>query len=259
MSYAAVAAQNAPPPSEQPQPDPGLLTVEEPSGSTTIDTSSKINIVSSQEFKDHPHTDAETVPTQPQVVSGNSGSGNKRPLGEDTTRDKIKKRKHQAQEEAATLWAQVVDYVVRPQVAGGLLGVVNVGLIAGVGYSFYAKPHLRANTKAITSTVAAALSLFLGEGLAAEQVLKKTPEGQSALRRAKQQRHWLANYLHEFAARVNPYKGAVGLLNTAVVGGLGYAAYANRNVPWDRRTVSAISAGLLALAGAEGYLLEQQQ
>lgn len=88
---------------------------------------------------------------------------------------------------------------------------MNVGLIAGVGYAFYSKPHLRSNTKAITTTAAAALTIVLGEGCAAEQYLSRTPEGQSALRRAKEKRHWLANYINEFVARTNPYKGAVGI------------------------------------------------
>lgn len=88
---------------------------------------------------------------------------------------------------------------------------VNIGIIAGVGYTFYSKPHLRANTKAITSTVAATIALLTGEGFATNQVLKQTPEGQSALQHARERRHWLAQYLHDFFARVNPYKGAVGI------------------------------------------------
>lgn len=87
---------------------------------------------------------------------------------------------------------------------------VNVGLIAGVGYAFYTKPHLRTSTKAITTSVSAALTLLLAEGYAAEQY-SHTPEGQSALRKARERRHWLVNYLHDFVARTNPTKGAIGI------------------------------------------------
>ena len=95
---------------------------------------------------------------------------------------------------------------------------VNIGVIAGVGYTFYSKPHLRANTKAITSTVAATLALVTGEGVAVEQYLTRTPEGQSALQHARERRHWLAQYLHNFFARVNPYKGAIGVCESLFYG-----------------------------------------
>ncbi|KAL8278818.1 hypothetical protein RQP46_008887 [Phenoliferia psychrophenolica] len=49
--------------------------------------------------------------------------------------------------------------------------------------------------------------------------------------------------------------GIVGLANLAVVAAVGVVAYQNWDKPrWDRRTVSAVSIGLLALFGGEGYL-----
>jgi hypothetical protein len=42
-------------------------------------------------------------------------------------------------------------------------------------------------------------------------------------------------------------------VNTAILGTVGYYSYANWDKPsWDRRTVSAVSAGLIALWGTEG-------
>ncbi|KAG6862209.1 hypothetical protein C0995_002139 [Termitomyces sp. Mi166 len=44
-------------------------------------------------------------------------------------------------------------------------------------------------------------------------------------------------------------------VNTAVLGAVGYFAYVHWDRPtWDRRAVSAVAVGLLALWGAEGYV-----
>jgi len=54
MSYAAVASHNAPPPSQQPHPDPGLWTTEQDSASSVLnDTGPKVNVVETN-FKEHP-------------------------------------------------------------------------------------------------------------------------------------------------------------------------------------------------------------
>lgn len=44
----------------------------------------------------------------------------------------------------------------------------------------------------------------------------------------------------------------MGIVNVGLLGGMGYWAYQNRNLPWDRRNVSAAVAGTLALFGVEG-------
>lgn len=44
-------------------------------------------------------------------------------------------------------------------------------------------------------------------------------------------------------------------MNTAILGTVGYYSYINWDKPtWDRRTVSAVSIGLLTLWGGEGYV-----
>lgn len=119
MSYASVAAHNAPSPQDQPRPDPSLLTTDQPTGSTIIDGTSKLNVVSSSDFKENPHTDAEFI--QPDSEGDGlpkTGKGGKRP-----TPSGNKKRKQQAREKAMSLWEHLSDCIVRPQVAGGLLGI----------------------------------------------------------------------------------------------------------------------------------------
>jgi len=41
------------------------------------------------------------------------------------------------------------------------------------------------------------------------------------------------------------------LVNTAILGGVGYFVFTNWNKPWDRRIVSATSIGLLTVWGGE--------
>jgi hypothetical protein len=66
-----------------------------------------LNVVA-PDFKEHPHTDAEQIPADDERFPVASG---KKPN---------KKRKR---EEALSLWEQVGDTLMRPKVAGGLLGI----------------------------------------------------------------------------------------------------------------------------------------
>lgn len=49
----------------------------------------------------------------------------------------------------------------------------------------------------------------------------------------------------------------VELVNLGIIGGVSYVAYDNWDQPhWDRKTVSAVTIGLLSLVTGEGYVLE---
>ena len=124
MSYASVAARNAPSPDEQPRPDPSLLTTDSDvgEGSRVIDSSSKMNVVNS-DFKENPHTDVEGIPPDRGSGGGPSGGSRFSRVGGNSGIPKQPRRHHPNREDAFTLWQQVLDYVVRPQVASGLLGV----------------------------------------------------------------------------------------------------------------------------------------
>lgn len=121
MSYAQVAAHNAPPRSEQPRPDPALYNTEPPSHSNIADDMAKVSMVAPG-FKDHPATVTSTsIPYEspPCPVSGGvppfPGSSNKG--------NNAKRHLHDAEEEAASLWDAAKHQLLRPGVAGGLLGV----------------------------------------------------------------------------------------------------------------------------------------
>ncbi|EFI28198.1 hypothetical protein CC1G_14225 [Coprinopsis cinerea okayama7 len=249
MSYASVAAQNVPPQEKWPQPDPALLNTTPPTDHTVVDDAAKVNVVG-PDFKENPHTAFEenirrNVSTSESEGDDDRGDGSKR-------RKHRRHRKHHPQ----TLWDQATEYLLRPGVAGGLVGIANVGLLTGVGYTFYSKPLLRRDPAAISTAAVSTLALLFAEGYLAEQY-SETPEGQRQVRRAKDKTSALARYVDDLIHRTTTLNVLVGTLNTAVVGGIGYVAYANWDRPWNRSTVSTVAAGALALLGFDGYLLEQ--
>ncbi|CCO26396.1 hypothetical protein RSOLAG1IB_03573 [Rhizoctonia solani AG-1 IB] len=258
MSYADVARQNAGDPSEQPRPDPNLLTTEQDvSGGSLPDITRGVNVAPS-DFKSNPHTvTSETTPAH-QGDSDDEGSGNrpgsaKRRAAKDRARDTL----HNAEEEGLYLWEQFKERVLRPSTAGGILGVINVGLLAFVGRELYTKPHLRSDTRTLGITAAAAVALLGAEGALADAYVK-TPSGQKEKERTKKEGAALYRHSREVVLRPGVLGGLVGALNLSILGGVGYAAYLNWDKPrWDRRTVSAISASLLTLALGEGYLGEK--
>ncbi|KAI0074153.1 hypothetical protein K474DRAFT_1665732 [Panus rudis PR-1116 ss-1] len=249
MSYADVAAHNAPPKAQQPHPDPALFTTEPPSASNIIDDAAKLNVVA-PDAAEHPVT--VTSANRPVVQEPETPSSRKQ-----TAKDKARRYAHEAEEEGWYLWNTAKHYLFRPAIAGGLLGLVNVGLISGAGYAFYTQPHLRRDKRLISSTVAGALALFGAEGYLAEKY-RETPAGQEEERKAREEGAALYRVAKEHILRPGVLGGLVGVLNAGILGTLGYFAYLNWNAPrWDRRTVSAITVSLLALWTGEGYVAEQ--
>jgi len=261
MSYAAVAAHNAPPAVEQPHADPGLLNVEVPEITRPADDSAKVNVVAS-DFKQHPTT----VTSEAKIVVDHADdedddddfpSSSSGPSKRAVNKKKANKALKEAEAEGAYIWGAAKQYLFRPGVAGGLIGLVNVGLITAVGRAFYTQPHLRHDTKVISSTVAGALALMTAEGYASEQY-RQTPSGQAEERRAREEGSVLYKHLHQQILRPGVAGGLVGLVNTAVLGTVGYFSYLHWDAPrWDRRTVSAVTVGILTLWTGEGFLAER--
>ncbi|EKM54370.1 uncharacterized protein PHACADRAFT_196799 [Phanerochaete carnosa HHB-10118-sp] len=262
MSYASVAAHNAPPPALQPKPDPSLLTTEPPSQDNIADDAAKLNIVA-PDFKQHPETTTSTagVPIQPppQPVSGGvpPTSSGSQPSREYRAADAAKRYVHEAEEESLHLWTVAKQYLLRPGVAGGLLGIFNLGLLSWTGYALYMKPSLRRETRFLTSAAAAAVTILGAEGYAAERY-RETPAGREEGRRARAEGAGLYRAVRVNLLRPGVLGGLLGLLNTAVLGTVGFFAYKHWDASrWDRRIVSAVSIGLLALWSGEGYVAEQ--
>ncbi|KAF7317046.1 hypothetical protein HMN09_00439200 [Mycena chlorophos] len=219
MSYAEVTSQYTPP--NQAKPDPGLLNTSPPAASPNIDPTKKINIVPPGE----PH-----------------------------------RRKHnkldETRAEGIYLWESAKHYLLRPGVAGGILGVVNLGLIGGAARAFYANPHYRRDTTILSTVAAGSLAILFAEGFAAD-AYRKTPAGQEEERRAREEGALIYRHAKEQVLRPGTLGGLVGVLNVAVLGTVGYFAYEHWDRSWDRRVVSAVSAGLAALSLGEGLLAEK--
>jgi len=251
MSYASVASHNAPPLSQQPRPDPSLLNVQSPTADNIADDAAKVNVVSS-DFKTNPAT---------YTSEGRMALDDKYndPIASDND---MKKRSNKGYKEAGAeggyVWNVINQYLFRPSVVGGLIGLVNVGIISGVGHVFYTEPRLRRDAAVISSAVAGAIALLSLEGYAAERY-HKTPRGQDEERKAKEGA-LLYRHAREIVLRPGILGGLVGLLNTAILGSVGYYSYLKWDKPsWDRRTVSAVSAGLLTLWGSEEYLTKRNR
>jgi len=253
MSYASVASHNTIPIDQQAQPDPSLLNTDRPR-SHLVDDTSKVNMAPS-DFKQHPHTvtsEADVIDQYPESNTAPKSSSNSH-----SKRVKAKKHLENAEEEGEYLWAKLREQLLRPGVAGGLIGIVNVGLIASAGYAFYSRPSYRSDTKIIGSTVAGALLLLGTEGYFAEGYAN-TDQGRLEAQRAREEGGYLYRQAKEVVLRPGVLGGIVGVFNLAVLGTVGYFAYENWDLPrWDRRTVSAVTVGLLGLSLGEGYLGEE--
>ncbi|CAL1706984.1 unnamed protein product [Somion occarium] len=195
MSYASVTAHNAEPSSQQPHPDPALLNTEPPSADNIVDDATKVNIVS-PDFKSNPAT--VTSESKPEVVP---------PIG--NKKDKTHRHVHRAKEEGFHLWNVTKHYLFRPTVAGGLLGLVNIGILSGAGYVYYTKPQVRQDTRLLASTAAGILTLFGAEGYAAERYLE-TPAGKEEEKKAREEGAALYRVAREHILRPGALGGLVG-------------------------------------------------
>jgi len=104
----------------------------------------------------------------------------------------------------------VCSYII-PQKKFAYIGtLVNIGVFAAIGSTFYNRPYLRRDATAISSAVAASLGLLTLEGYAAEQY-RKTPRGQEEERRAKREGAIIFQKVHEHVMRPDVLGGIVGL------------------------------------------------
>jgi len=167
---------------------------------------------------------------------------------------KPNKRWQEAEAEGAYLWQVLKHHLFQPGVAGGLIGLVNIGLLTGAGWMFYAETPLRRNRNTLASAVATSIALLSFEGYAIEKY-RKTSRNQA---RSKNDDPLLYKYLHEQIFRPGVLGGLVGFFNSVVLGTVGYICYVNWDKPtWNRRTVSAATIGLLTMWGGEGFLAKR--
>ncbi|CAK5265344.1 unnamed protein product [Mycena citricolor] len=204
-SYAAVTAHNAPSIDQQPKPDPALLNTAPPQSSPYIDITKKVNIV---------------PPPAPAPRRRN--------------------RLDETKAESIYLLDSAKHYLLRPGVAGGLIGLVNIGLMAGTARAFYVNPHYRRDTRLIYSTVAAALGLLGLEGFIGE-AYRKTPAGQEEERKAKEEGAVIYRHAKEQILRPGVLGGLVGMFmsNNIRLNTLNYSSLPTQDTTTMRSSVRA--------------------
>lgn len=117
MSYASVTSHNAP--ADQPLPDPALLNTNKSTASGVADDTRKVNVVSPN-FKQNPATTTSTFQPPRYDEEESDPSPHRR-----TAKNKAKAKKiaRDAEKEAIHWSAVIKELVLRPPVAGGLVGV----------------------------------------------------------------------------------------------------------------------------------------
>jgi hypothetical protein len=218
MSYASVAAENAPPLSQQvasenfvvvtlithslqPRPDPRLLNTVPSSTSAE----SEVKYPNGTEFEPRDESN------HPQSKKGRGKKG----------LDHLRR----TEREGFELWETAKQYLLRPSVAGGVVGLgtlidmslfsdspsqANIGLLATAGRAFYNNPGYGRNPKIVSSTVAAAILVASVEGFAADRY-HRTPEGREAERKAKEDGSLLYQHTREVILRPESLGGLVGV------------------------------------------------
>ncbi|WVQ63317.1 uncharacterized protein L199_001469 [Kwoniella botswanensis] len=165
---------------------------------------------------------------------------------------KAKDELHKAESALGPYWDKTKDVVLRPGTLGGLLGVVNVGILGTAGYFAYTRKDQPWDRRIVGGVATGILALLGAESYAAESYLQ-TPEGKQEADRARAEGSKFYLQAKEVILRPQVAGGLVGAVNVAILGAVGYFSYKNWNQPWDRRTVSAVTIGLLGLSGLEGY------
>ncbi|ORX41014.1 hypothetical protein BD324DRAFT_647914 [Kockovaella imperatae] len=280
MSYASVASHNIPF-GEMPKPDPHLADGATSSSSDsnshpTFD--SKINVLPPGSDPNHPdyHPTGQAPPepvtlhpadsyqphtsdSAPTPLPAPHKKDINMPESGESWQNKGKKMGRKAGDEldhaegaAAQYWEKTKDVVLRPGTLGGLMGVVNVGILGTLGYYAYTRRDQPWDRRIVGGAVAGTLALFGAEGYVADSYLD-TAEGRAEAERAKREGSRAYLRAKEVILRPGVFGGLAGILNLGVLGTLGYYAYENWHRHWDRRTLSYIAVGLLTLSGLEGW------
>ena len=211
----------------QPHADPSLLNTRPSTANNIADDAAKVNVVST-DFKSNPatYTSEGRLAVDDEyddLVTGHND-------GKYKAKKKMNKAYRDAEAEGGYIWEVAKQYLLRPGIAGGLIGLgefprlrsadkapiyvlrlsVNVGIIATAGHAFYAEPHLRRDATTVGVTALGALTLLSIEGYAAERY-RKTTRGQDEERKAKEEGALLYRYAREIVLRPGVLGGLVGL------------------------------------------------
>lgn len=104
----------------QPHPDPALLTTEPPTADNIVDDAKKVNIVA-PDFKTQSANTQTTPDSSPNAHA--TPPTDKHLSRAEAAREAAKRYVHEAELEGFHLWNVTKEFLFRPAVAGGLLGL----------------------------------------------------------------------------------------------------------------------------------------
>ncbi|PWN48249.1 hypothetical protein IE53DRAFT_319775 [Violaceomyces palustris] len=223
MSYASVAAKNAPPESQQPHPDPNLLEGRQPhddvnQGAPDVN-SSKVNVVPAGTDLEHIKTESAEAYEEAQI--------------------KIKQQALAINEEKEKAEKKVKDSIHSAEEK------FEQGLDQAEEFAKGASAKLDKATKDGRER--------LEKGV--DELRKKgKEEGKKIRKAAREAEKNIESYWKTFSSDPKYWGPALGAINAALLGGLGLFAYIHKEQvkTWDKRLISAVSVGVLGLLGGQG-------
>jgi hypothetical protein len=141
--------------------------------------------------------------------------------------NRARKDIERVEQRSSQLWERLKEQLIRPGVAGGLLGVgtysqpsmqyatevtpsVNVGLLGTLSYQLYTQPHLRTDSKVLGSSAVGALIILGAEGFLAD-AYRNTEQGREEERRAREEGAALYKHTKEIILRPKVFGGLLGV------------------------------------------------
>lgn len=263
-SYADIAAENAPPKSQQPKPDPGYLEGHNPSGDVNHAApdvnSGKVNVVPSDSDLEHLKTQSQEAyeeavakareqrkqleaDAQKASDAAQKTASDAKKAGKDVAND-AKKAGQDVANDAKKAGKEAADEAEK------------VGKDARAEAEKFGK-----NARAEAEKAGKKAEEYFEKGKKelskdAEILRKKGEEGAKKLRKkAGEAEKEFESFWNSFSNDPKQWGPALAAVNVALLGGLGIYAYTHKEQVQrtDRRLISAITVGVLGLIGGQGY------
>ncbi|EPQ27612.1 uncharacterized protein PFL1_04750 [Pseudozyma flocculosa PF-1] len=258
MSYASVAAHNAPPESEQPRPDPGLLEGQNVDHSDVNNhlpdvDSGKVNVIPSDADLEHLKTESQEAyekavaearearaqaerdakAAKDKAAATAKDAGDKAEKAAKDVGDKAKQLGNEADKAASDASSKAQQYAKDAQ---------NLAKDAGNRASKLAgdaKKEVEKDTRELRK--------------------RAKEEGKKIKKAAGEAGEEIESFWNRFSSDPDMWLPALGALNVALLGGLGFYAYTNKDQVQrtDRRLLSAVTVGILGLVGGQGYWAQE--
>lgn len=263
-SYADIAAENAPPKSQQPKPDPGYLeghnSTDDVSHAAPDVNSGKVNVVPSDSDLEHLKTQSheaydeavakareqrKQLESDAKKASDSAAktANDAKKAGKDVA-DDAKKAGKDAAADAKKAGKEVADEAEK------------VGKDVRAQAEKFGK-----NARAEAEKAGKKAGEYYEKGKKefskdAEVLRKKGEEGANKLKKkAGEAEKELESFWNSFSSDPKQWGPALAAVNVALLGGLGIYAYTHKEQVQrtDRRLISAVTVGILGLIGGQGY------